>query len=269
MSAVLKHKKYFGLLFLIIITLQSFAQKFDVGAQLGLSNYWGDLSPTIALNETRPAGGLFARLNLNNTWSLNAQFNLMQVGGSDRNFQENTFRRLSFKSNITEFAALVEYNFINYGPYVLDKKFTTYVYTGLAGFIFKPQARLDGKWYDLTDYKTEGVQYSRYSMAIPMGMGFKWMAYRNFALEGQIGFRRTFTDYLDDVSNVYPDVILAAQNGRISGILTDRSTELTGGVPVNKTGYKRGNADYNDWYIFGSLSLAMRINSRIKCARFY
>ncbi|MFN4082447.1 MAG: DUF6089 family protein [Bacteroidia bacterium] len=268
MSTVLK-KISSIITFSVFVFSNSNAQKIEVGGQLGISNYWGDLAPTIAFNETRPAGGIFGRLNLNNTWALNAQLNILQVGGSDRNFTENTFRQLRFQNNITEFAALLEYNFINYGPYVLDKKFTTYVYTGLAGFMFKPRAQYNNQWYDLVDYKTEGVQYSRYSMAIPMGMGFKWMAYRNIALEGQIGFRRTFTDYLDDVSTVYPDMKAAADNGRLTQIFTDRSTEFSGGVPVNKTGYKRGNADYKDWYIFSSVTVAVRINSRVKCARFY
>jgi len=95
------------------------------------------------------------------------------------------------------------------------------------------------------------------------------MPARNIALEGQLGFRRTYTDYLDDVSNVYPNVNRALANGRITGILTDRSTENTGGVAVNKTNYKRGNADYNDWYMYATISLAIRLNTRVKCARFY
>ncbi len=268
MSAVLKNT-YTYILFCLFWLEPTFAQRIEVGVQLGLANYWGDLSPTIAFNETKPGGGIFGRFNINNTWALNAQVNLMQVSGKDANFKENAFRNLSFRSNITEFAGLIEYNFLNYGPYVLDKKFTTYVYTGLAGFMFNPQARLDGQWFDLVDYKTEGVAYNTFVMAVPMGMGFKWMAFRNFALEGQLGFRRTFTDYLDDVSTVYPDMNTAIANGRITGILTDRSTEGTGGVVVNKTGYKRGNSDYNDWYMFGTISLAFRINNKVKCARFY
>jgi hypothetical protein len=149
---------------------------------------------------------------------------------------------------------------------------------GVALFSFNPQAELpDQNWYDLRVYETEGVAYNTYSYAIPFGIGIKAKINRKFSFESQIGFRRTFTDYLDDVSTVYPDMTaLQTDKGVIAQWLTDGSAYYQGnrngvpfGTPMNKTGYKRGDPSYNDWYMNWTVSLVWRIWSRSKCARFY
>ncbi|MFY8022406.1 MAG: DUF6089 family protein [Bacteroidia bacterium] len=244
------------------------AERYEFGVQGGVCNYWGDLSPKVVLKETHGTGGIFARINFNSSMAWKNELNVYQVSGTDKNFDFNAGRNLSFSSQINEFSSVIEFNFFKYGPYVLDKKFTTYFYAGLAGFMFNPQARLNGQTYDLIDYKTENVAYSRISMAVPFGMGIKWMVSKNFALEWQFGLRRTFTDYLDDVSTVYPDIDARFDGGIIGATLTDRSIEIHG-TPQNKLGYRRGNPDYKDWYMSSTFSCAFRLNSKVKCGRFY
>jgi hypothetical protein len=245
------------------------AQRVEFGLQAGACNYWGDLSPKVIAKETHFTSGLFMRVNLNNTWAIKGEFNRYQVSGTDQNFEFNKNRNLSFSSPINEGAIIFEYNYSKYGPFILDKKFTSYFYAGLGGFTFNPQATLKGKVYDLRDFQTEGQAYSRFSMAVPFGMGIKWMLSNRFALEGQFGFRKTFTDYLDDVSTVYPDVQARLNDGGLIGAtLTDRSIE-TYGTPQYAKGYKRGNSNHNDWYMSATISIAMRLNTKIKCARFY
>ncbi|MBC7383998.1 MAG: hypothetical protein H7296_13600 [Bacteroidia bacterium] len=245
------------------------AQKVEFGIQGGVCNYWGDLSPQIKLKETHGTAGTFIRLNLSNTIAFKAEYNQLLVSGNDKNFDFNKDRNLSFTSNISEFAAVVEFNYLRYGPFVLDKKMTSFVFVGIAAFMFNPKAKLGDKYYDLRDYQTENVLYSRTSLAIPFGIGYKYMFNNRFAIEGQLGFRKTFTDYIDDVSTVYPDVANRFKDGGIvSATLTDRSVELYG-TPQNKLFYKRGNPDYDDWYMSLTVSVVMRIHGRIKCARFF
>ncbi|MDP1727089.1 MAG: DUF6089 family protein [Bacteroidota bacterium] len=243
------------------------AQKFELGLQAGICNYWGDLAPKVKLSETKGTAGFFGRLNFNHTWALKGEFNHYSVSGSDKNFEVNAPRNLSFRSGINELAVILEFNYLKYGPFVLHKKITSYVYAGIAGFTFNPQAKLKDKYYDLRDYQTENVLYNKFSMAIPFGIGIKYMLSNKFAIEGQLGFRKTFTDHLDDVSTVYPGVN-ASDAGTVKSILTDRSVELYG-TPQNKLGYRRGNPDYKDWYMSCTVSIAMRIHTRIKCARFF
>jgi hypothetical protein len=261
--------RYWLLFIFLFFSILSQAQKTELGFQVGASTYYGDLAPSISMSETHPAFGAFVRRNLSNTWAIKTELNRYTVSGNDNNFSYNAPRNLSFQSHINEAAMVVEFNYLKYGPYVLDKKYTSYVYLGVAGFQYNPQAQLRGVWYDLSDYRTEGVSYSKLAMAIPFGIGFKYMASKKFAFECQLGFRRTFTDYLDDVSTVYPDVVARfEQSGLIGATLTDRSIE-NNGLPTYKKGYKRGNPNTKDWYMSFTLGCAMRLNTRTKCARFF
>jgi hypothetical protein len=256
-------------LVLVFCTTASYAQRFELGLHGGVCNYYGDISPSVKLNETNATGGLFARLNLNHTFALRAEFNRFTITGSDKNFEFNKIRNLSFKTNIHEAAMIMEFNFLKYGPHVLHEEFTSFVYLGVAAFNFNPQANLDGKWYDLSDYKTENVAYSKLGVAIPFGIGLKYMASDKFAFECQMGFRKTYTDYLDDVSTVYPDVQTRFTDGGIIGAtLTDRSIE-TYGDPQFKMGNKRGDPAQKDWYMNFTVGVSMRLNTRSKCARFF
>jgi hypothetical protein len=263
-----------GLLVFLCAFINSFniyaqADRFEFGLQGGACNYWGDLSPKVVLKETHTTAGIFSRINLSSSIAWKNELNVYQVSGSDKNFDYNEGRNLSFSSQINEVASIIEFNFFKYGPYILDKKFTTYFYAGLSGFSFNPQARLNGTTYDLIDYKTENVAYSRIAVAVPFGMGVKWMLNKNFALEWQFGLRKTFTDYLDDVSTVYPDINARFNDGGLIGAtLTDRTIE-TKGTPQNKMGYRRGNPDYKDWFMSSTFSFVFRLNSKVKCGRFY
>ncbi|MCG9880843.1 MAG: DUF6089 family protein [Bacteroidia bacterium] len=261
-------KKWLSIL-IFLSSYLSHAQKTELGLHVGASTYYGDLAPTVSYNESHPAGGIFLRRNFNNTWALRTELNRYTVSGNDKNFDFNANRNLNFQSHINEAAVVLEFNFLKYGPYVLDKKHTSYVYVGVAGFQFNPQGYLRGTWYDLSDYRTEGVSYSKLAMAIPFGIGYKYMASKKFAFECQLGFRRTFTDYLDDVSTVYPDVQTRfEESGLIGATLTDKSIELNG-LPSYKLGYKRGDPNTKDWYMSFTIGCSMRLNTKTKCARFF
>jgi len=257
-------KKYIIYFSLLIISNIVFAQKWDVGISAGLANYWGDLAPSIAFNETKPAASILARYNISTSFAWVNQFSAFQLSGDDKNFSSNKIRNLNFTSNITEYSSFIEFNFVKFGPFKRDAKFTGFTYLGFAGFSFNPQTKFDGKTYDLADLQTEGVSYSKFSFAIPFGIGIKWLFTHNKCLEANVGFRRTYTDYLDDVSGKYIDP--TSKTG-VGGLLADRSWEVAG-EPQFKTGYQRGEPGYNDWYMQAMLTLSIRLPSKIKCAKF-
>ncbi|MES2559160.1 MAG: DUF6089 family protein [Bacteroidota bacterium] len=251
------------------ITLLS-AQRIEVGVALGAANYVGDLARTMVMTETKPAFGIFGRYALSSSFAFKGEITFTQLSGSDQNYGFNTVRNLNFRSDITEYSGVLEFNFNKYGLSVLDKKFTSYVFIGVAMFEFKPEALYQDAWYDLRPLRTEGKTYGSTSYAIPFGMGIKCHLARNFSLEANFGFRKTFTDYLDDVSGTYIDNYEQNQRmGAVAAALTDRSAELFNGVPQYPAGSKRGNPDFNDWYMVGSVSLSYRILNATKCARFY
>ena len=257
---------HFSILFptiLLIVASNLSAQNLEVGASVGAANYFGDLAPTPVVTETKSAAGLFARINLSSTWAWNNSFMFAQVSGNDKNFSFNSNRNLNFKTDIYEYSSVIEFNYLKYGVGVLDNKFTSYLFAGIGIFSFNPQGYYNGQWYNLREYQTEGVSYQTYSFAIPFGIGLKWIVNKNFNLECQFGFRKTFTDYLDDVSNTYPD---NTKRGLIASMLSDPSK---GGATENKLGFKRGNSDISDWYMIGQIGLSYRFYRKVKCSRFY
>lgn len=260
--------------FLFFITLQqtAFAQKVELGVSAGIANYTGDIAPNLVLSETKWCGGIFARLNVNNTWAFTAIANQLRVSGSDANFSYNAARNITFRTDITEFAGLVEFNYFKYGTGVRDVHFTPFVYWGLGAAFYNPQGEYKGSWYDLRDYKTEGADnaYNGVTAIMPMGFGIKWMPNKNFSLEWSIGGRKTYTDYLDDVSKTYIDPNQQyTDKGLIAAVLADPSYVKNEGTFMNKKGYQRGNPDFNDWYFNSTISISYRIFTRIKCSRFY
>lgn len=270
MSKILTTKLLWVATVLFLQTTILSAQRIEVGISVGAANYAGDLARTMVMSETHPSLGFFGRYALSSSFAFKGEITYTDLSGSDQNYGFNAARNLSFRTGITEYSGVIEFNFNRYGLRVLDKKLTSYVFVGVAMFEFKPETFFQNAWYDLRPLKTEGKEYGTTSYAIPFGMGFKCRAGRKFAFEANVGFRKTFTDYLDDVSGVYIDN--TEQNkkmGAVAAALTDRSAELNNGVPQYRAGSKRGNADFNDWYVIGSVSLSYRIFNATKCARFY
>ena len=86
-------------------------------------------------------------------------------------------------------------------------------------------------------------------MVIPVGGGAKIMAtpFLNITVSG--AYRFTFTDYLDDVSTVYPGI--AAFSDPLAAAMSDKRFELDG--QVAQPGAKRGNPDNKDGYFVLSI----------------
>ncbi len=68
-----------------------------------------------------------------------------------------------------------------------------------------------------------------------------------FAVSFESGFRKTFTDYIDDVSTTYAGAA-AFKNPSSALSLQDRSTEF--GPAIGAAGIQRGNSTKKDGYFF-------------------
>lgn len=246
------------------------AQRIELGLTGGCMNYVGDLAPNMVMSETHIAYGVFGRYNISSSFALTISRNKGSVSGSDQNVKENQFRNLSFKTSIDEYMGVIEFNYLKYALGILDKKYTSYVFLGAGLLRYNPQTYFEGSWVDLRPIQTENVAYNDFTMIVPFGIGFKWRFAQSYALEANIGFRKVFTDYIDDVSSVYPDPASTAQKkGAKGAMITDRTAELNGNVPQYKVGDKRGNADFNDWYVSAGISFSYRIFAKQKCPRFF
>jgi hypothetical protein len=185
------------------------AQYAEVGCYLGASNYLGDLSEQhLQTTEFNGLLGVFGRYNATKYLTLKASLLKGSISGSDANARskEHRERNLNFRSDVLELGLTSEVNFTPYNIRA-NKTGVPYFFSGLALAYFNPQAQMRGSWYNLQPKQTEGKKYSRFALAVPFGLGMKFnLSYKlNFGLE--VGARKTFTDYLDDVSSEYPDIL--------------------------------------------------------------
>jgi len=245
-------------------------QKWELGWWVGTCNYVGDIHTSKAnlYKVLEPGVGGYIRSNFNPRMAARLSLSYGLIKAEDR-YSGNPFmeaRNLSFRSSIAEAALQLEFNFL---PYVLgheEYNFAPYLFAGIAGFAFIPKAMLNDQWHPLRPLGTEGQQfpdftgndpYDFFQVALPLGGGIKYNLNRNVSLGIEMGYRLTFTDYLDDISGQYvdPDILIAGQDGNLAWQLADRSWEQSG-EPVFAEGHQRGNSRNRDAYIFTGVSLS-------------
>lgn len=202
----------------------------EVGGLIGVSNYSGELTNSIAdFKHMHLGGGLFVRYNSNKYLTFRVHGNYGTISGDDKNSTEsrNQIRNLHFKSSMLEIGGAVEINLMGYHTRGHERLFSPYIFIGISGFRFNPKARhfdpgRDGEWVELRQYQTEGQgdpalpnreEYNLTQVAIPMGLGVKFAVNSNFNIGFEIGFRKTFTDYLDDVGNTYAIDPVSGESG--------------------------------------------------------
>ncbi len=232
---------------------RTFAQR-ELGFFGGASYYIGDINPRTHFKASHPAFGVFFRYALSYRYAFRFGFNYGQLSGDDAQSREEDQRErnLNFKTQLYELNATAEFNFVEYRIGHDRHKFTMFVFAGVAGFYFNPQARVDGGYENLRNYRTEGESksYRRIQMSLPFGIGIKWNIGDKCGLGLEWGPRRTFTDYLDDIKGAYPDFVGEGS----SGGLTDRT--LNGSA---KPGGMRGNPSTRDWYFYYGLTLNIKL----------
>lgn len=257
-------KLVLGLLVALFATNYSTAQDAEFGLMVGGNYYIGDLNPKKQFYNTKVAGSMFLRYNFNPRVSMRANLMLGSVEAFDKDSEAaaQKKRNLSFQSNLLEFAGLLEINFYEYRLGDFETPFTPYVFFGLSVFKFNPTAEFNNNTIELQPLGTEGQgtslseqdKYNLTQLAIPFGGGFKINLTSKVGLNIEYGFRKTFTDYLDDVSTIYVDpVALSQESSNLAAVMADRSKD---GYEV---GSQRGNTPADDWYTFVGIGLTIRV----------
>lgn len=263
---------------------------------LGFSNFLGELGGAdqfgtngmrdLEILLTRPAIHLGFRYRKNPVLSF--KFNLTGgfVAGRDsltlEEFRRN--RNLSFRSPIVETSLQAEISVLQLkstrsryklqgvrGRRGLD--LNLYLFGGVGGFYFNPQAKYGGRWWSLQPLGTEGQGiaasrdlYKRVAVCFPVGFGFRMpMQDKNWTIGFEYGMRVTTTDYIDDVSTTYfSPTLIANKYGSVAAALSNRSGEASPsdfkkGSAV--TGQQRGDPTDKDAYMFGVVTLTYRLKS--------
>jgi hypothetical protein len=173
----------------LFVTYSLSAQKSEVGFGIGTLNYTGDLARSYNILNSRPAATVFYRSNLSKVVSLRAALMGGGIGASDRRpidaFAEK--RNASFNVFLMEASTVMEYHFMNWRDDKHIVRFTPYLFGGLAIF-------------GLSGTKDKPTEYSNVQGAIPFGLGMKYILNPKWYLALEFGARKTFFDYLDNVS---------------------------------------------------------------------
>jgi hypothetical protein len=250
----------FILSLLILTSTVSYAQ-FRLGIFAGISNYQGDMvQGAFAVRFTKGAMGISGNYDISERVTLRGGFTFGKIEGDDKyNIESVKFRNLNFQSNLSEFSLIGEFNVFNLN----NIKWSPYAFAGLAVFHFNPYTidSVNDKVF-LKPLSTEGQgidgydkPYSLTQVALPFGGGVKYNISDNVRVGLEIGFRKLFTDYLDDVSTNYADEAdLLAARGQQAVDYAFRTDELRGSTQIYPAkGTQRGSAEQKDWYYFTGL----------------
>lgn len=259
---------------------------------LGGSNYMGELSEK-RFENIYFAGGLVGRFNINDYITLKGNAYYGRISGADSTSTNTASkeRNLSFRSELFEFGGNVEWNIFGYNPTLTagsGKGFTPFLFLGVAVYKYNPKAYYDNRWIELQPLGTEGQgttqfqarkKYNLTQFAIPFGGGLKMRLAKNWSVTLEYGLRKTFNDYLDDVSMTYIEPGILDQTyggvaeGGFSSVLADRSTQAVQDGrdydPITFVGPARGNSKTKDWYAYGGITITYTIlGNRVKCYSF-
>lgn len=238
------------LVFLLANATVAFSQSFyAIRHERSLIGYVGVGSATYFGELAKPKNSLTpAKYNINvglehfltNRISARADVTWFQLSGSDKGMAGREARNLSFVSNNIEGNLSATVNLLPNGRRFYQRQVVNfYGFVGVGFVYINPKTEYNGQMVALQPLQTEGVKYSKFQPVIPFGGGakLKMGPFFNLAIEG--GMRKTFTDYLDDVSSRgYPDP---------ATLSSDMARDLSNRSP-GKTVTIRGVPSTKDWY---------------------
>lgn len=264
-------KKY-GITFIlsVAVCLAANAQQWTVDFFAGTANYQGDLlEKRYTMQNSHLALGLGAGYRFDGHFRVRALLSYGKITADDKDNKDAFLlaRNLNFFSTITELSVTAHYDLFD----MQYSRITPYVFAGLGLFHFNPYTydTLGTKAF-LKSLSTEGQgltaypnrkPYSLTQFNIPFGAGIKFAVTENISLAWEIGLRKTFTDYLDDLSTTYvSEADLLAERGPVAVSLAYRGDEVKnspGTYPVSGT--IRGGENFKDWYYFSGITASYNI----------
>jgi hypothetical protein len=176
-------------IFFLFASGSVFAQRSEVGFGLGTLNYTGDLVRSYDFLNSKPAATVFYRSNISKVVSFRAAVTGGKLAASDER-PIDAFaaeRNASFNVFLFETSTVMEYHFMNWRDEKRMLRFTPYMFAGFALF-------------GISGAQSKPEQYSNIQGAIPIGLGMKYIINPKWYVAAEFGARKTFFDYLDNVS---------------------------------------------------------------------
>jgi hypothetical protein len=289
-------KGYIFLLISLCITIQNFCdaqtmwkhyrKEFFFGG--GATNFLGDLGGanqvgTYGIKDfnwpaVRPDFIVGYRYRTTRQTALKTNLIYARLAGDDKftqePFREN--RNCNFRTPCAELSEQFEYCIVRERTHHIYNlkgvrgwkyiQMTTYFFGGAGLMYFNPKGEWNGKWYPLRPLSTEGEglvatrkKYSLVQFVIPFGMGFKFALSDKWSVGIEYGIRKTFTDYVDDVSKSYFSSSLLLQEKGPTAVHFANPTTNTLGAYVTRPGEERGDPTHKDSYMLAIISFYYKI----------
>lgn len=250
---------------MLTLSFTGYTQRFAATVFAGTSNYQGDLQPNrFTFQQSHLALGAGLLYELTEKLYARANFTVGTISGNDKANNRNSTRNLNFTSRIVDIHLGGEYHFLN----LYERSVTPYVFAGISYFHFNPKAiDSNGNKTALRPLSTEGQgfypgrnNYRLGQLSLPFGGGIKMALNDRVRIGVELGLRKTFTDYLDDVSTNYVDqALLLANRGPQAVELAFRGDELKSGLTYPTDGSQRGSAKFKDWYYFTGVNISFAL----------
>ena len=205
--------------------------------------------------------------------------NIINTSGIDESWRKQ--RNLDFRSDMFEAYAAIELfptlMFNRNSDY--EPRLKPYGFVGIGMFTFNPEGSITNNngivsWHKLQPLRTEGQgmteypnrkEYSLTQLNIPMGFGIRYQLSDRVNIGTELLYRKTFTDYIDDVSTSYVDPVvfdryLSASQANIARQIHDKTFGIvTPGRTRTEPGLQRGNPNNNDAYFSTVLKVGFRL----------
>jgi len=174
----------------LLLTVTAHAQETEIGFGVGGFKYTGDLARGISIKSIKPAGTAFFRTNMSNAVSFRVAATAGKLGASDSKTTIDPFaaeRNAQFDIFIFEASTVFEYHFLKWRSESTMIRWTPYFFGGLAIF-------------GMSGMDDKPAEYSNIQPSIPFGFGFKYILNPKWYVGIEYGARKTFFDYLDNIS---------------------------------------------------------------------
>jgi len=246
------------------IPLFASAQNFYFSTRVGFAGYQGDLKlASKVFSQMKVMGSLGAQYDLSEHVSARTYFTLSSLKADDKKGNATMqLRNLNFQTSLFDWEGGLQYNVFSLN----DKWWTPYVFAGIGVYHFNPYTRdVNNNKVYLKPLSTEGEgfepgipNYKLTQLSIPLGIGANYTLGEDTRIGIEAGYRKLFTDYLDDVSGNYVDQIsLLNARGQQAVDLAWRGDEVNG-ASYPKGGTPRGSAKYKDGYYYVAVTFTIR-----------
>jgi hypothetical protein len=272
--------------------------KFEAGLNFGPSFFLGDLGGNagkgtnnlkdLNFEFTKLMKGAFFTMYPNKWLGVRLSASLTYLEGDDATITTNGInelwrkqRNLDFKSNVWELNGAFEVfpTMMFSNDPENEPRLRPYGLIGAGAFHFNPKGSLtdasgNKTWYELHPLRTEGQGMAEYPGSKPYqltqlnvlyGGGLKYYLSDRVNIGGEFLYRKTFTDYLDDVSTRYIDPkdfskYLSAQDASLAYKLSDKAKGIIyPGMVRYPAGTQRGDLKDNDTYFSIVLKVGFRL----------